>query len=230
MTEASKPKNGNSQRTLLFGGIIAVAVIIGIAAIIISSTGGTGAKFDYSSIPQSYTEDGAPVLGNPDAPITVVEFADYRCPHCQSYTSVMSDVIENHVVTGEAKLEFRMFPSVDRQGFNFALIECSVEQGANFWEAHDVMFNMTSRGWNQTSSQQFADQIGVSYGDLLNCASNAQQWVTDAQVGQRAGVSGTPGIRIRFGDGQLQPISPQHTSGGPGYAVIRAAIEQANGL
>jgi len=227
MTE--KVKNSNRQRALLFGGIIAVAMIVGVAAIIISMTGARGgAKFNYDEIPQSFTEDGAPVLGDPNAPITIVEFADFRCPHCQSYTSVMADVIENHVITGEAKLEFRMFPSIDRNGFNFALVECAVDQDANFWEAHDIMFNMTARGWHQSSSQEFANQVDVSYGELLNCASDADQWVTDATIGQRAGVSGTPGIRIRLGDGQLQPISQQHASGGPSYPVIRAAIEQAN--
>ncbi|MEL6151948.1 MAG: thioredoxin domain-containing protein [Chloroflexota bacterium] len=223
-------KKSNQQRLLIFGGIIAVAVIIGIVAIVISTTDARGgAKFDYDTIPQSFTEDGAPVLGDPEAPITIVEFADFQCPHCQTYTGTVAQVIENHVLTGEAKFEFRMFPSVDRQGFNFALMECAVDQGANFWVAHDIMFNMTSRGWNQTSSQEFAERVGVSYGDLLNCAGDAEQWVVDATVGQQAGVSGTPGVRIRLNDGALQPL-PGGERGGPSYPVIRAAIEQANGL
>ncbi|MEM6281411.1 MAG: thioredoxin domain-containing protein [Chloroflexota bacterium] len=227
---AGQVKSASQQRTLLFGGIIAVAVVIGIVAIVISTTDARGgAKFDYDTIPQTFTEDGAPVLGDPAAPITIVEFADFQCPHCQTYTSTIAQVIENHVLTGEAKFEFRMFPSVDRQGFNFALIECSVEQGANFWVAHDIMFNMTSRGWNQTSSQEFANQVNVSYGELLNCASDAEQWVVDATLGQQAGVSGTPGMRVRYNDGPLQAI-PGAERGGPSYTVIRAAIEQANGL
>src|SRR4051794_33993937 len=39
----------------------------------------------YSDIPQSRTEDGAFVLGDPDAPITIIEFLDWGCPHCQAY-------------------------------------------------------------------------------------------------------------------------------------------------
>jgi protein-disulfide isomerase len=187
-----------------------------------------GAKFDYSDIPQSVTDDGAHVLGDPDAPITVVEFADFRCPHCQRYTEVVEQVIENHVMTGEAKFEYRFFPTTDRQGFTARLVECAVEQDANFWEAHDVMFGLTSRGWTQTSSQEFANILDLNYGELLNCVNSADQVDRDARIGVNAGVTGTPAVRVRYGDGELQPIGPQYTGGGPPYSVIQAAIERAN--
>lgn len=232
MATTNQSAGNNRQRMILFGGIIAAAVIVAIVAIVFSTSGASvrGAKFDYSQIPQSVTADGAHVLGDPDAPITVVEFADFRCPHCQSYTSTIARVIENHVATGEAKLEYRYFLTSDgaNQGFSSRLVECSVEQGANFWVAHDVMFDLTSRGWNQTSSQDFANRLDISFGDLLNCVNDATQYQTDMRLGQSNQVTGTPAIRIRYGDGPLQPISPQHVSGGPSYSVISAAINQAN--
>src|SRR5688572_1885482 len=43
----------------------------------------------YADIPFSRTVDGAPVLGDPDAPITIVEFADFACPPCQRYQPTM---------------------------------------------------------------------------------------------------------------------------------------------
>lgn len=221
----------NQQRFALLGGIVVVALIIAGAVIAFSTSDAAvrGAKFDYSSIPQSVTEDGAHVLGDPNAPITVVEFADFQCPHCQRYTEVTSQIIENHVMTGEAKFEYRYFPTTDRQGFTARLVECSVEQGANFWVAHDVMFGLTSRGWTQTSSQEFANILDLSFGELLNCVNSADQIDTDMRVGVNAGVTGTPAVRIRVGDGDLQPIAPQYEGGGPPYTVIQAAIQSANG-
>ena len=93
---------GNKQRLYILGGGVAVAVIIAIIAIVATTSGGRvrGAKFDYSEIPQSFTDDGAPVLGDPNAPITIVEFADFMCPHCQEYTETIGRVIEEHVITG----------------------------------------------------------------------------------------------------------------------------------
>ncbi len=226
--------NNNRQRMIILGGVIAIAVVIAVVAIVFSTSSAAvrGAKFDYSQIPQSVTSDGAHVLGDPNAPITIVEFADFRCPHCQTYTSTIERVIEDYVATGQAKLEYRYFITTDRAepvGFSSRLTECAVEQDANFWVAHDVMFDLTSRGWTQTSAQQFAERLDISYTEMLNCTREARQFEVDSRLGQSAGVSGTPAIRVRLGEGgPLQPISPQHASGGPPYTVLSAAIEQAN--
>jgi len=219
-----------SNRVAVFGGIIAAGVIVAIAAIFISTrnASGGGARFDYDSIPQSVTDDGAPVLGNPDAPITIVEFADFMCGHCQEYTSVIDQLIEEKVVTGEAKFEFRMFPSVDRNAITFRLVECATEQDPGiFWTAHDVMFDLTKRGWNQNSSTEFANRLNLNSGEMFNCISEADQWTVDATLGQQNGISGTPGIRIRLNDGELEPISG-FDRGGPSYSVLETTIDAAN--
>ena len=57
----------------------------------------------FADIPQSRTEDGAFVLGDPDAPVTIVEFADFMCPHCQAYQTTVNRFIEQYVATGQAK-------------------------------------------------------------------------------------------------------------------------------
>jgi protein-disulfide isomerase len=56
----------------------------------------------YAHIPFSHTDDGAPVLGNPDAPITIIEFADFACPYCQRYEPTMQVFIDTYVATGRA--------------------------------------------------------------------------------------------------------------------------------
>jgi protein-disulfide isomerase len=218
------------NRMVIFGGVLAAVAVVAIGAIVLSTSDAAvrGAAFDYSEIPQSRTDDGAFVLGDPAAPITIVEFADFLCPHCQEYTSVTKQVIEELVMTGQARFEFRMFQSSDRNAITFKLVECAVEQDADiFWEAHDVMFSLTSRGWTQTSSQQFANRLNLNFGELLNCATDAEQWVTDSRLGQSSGVTGTPAIRVRLGDGPLQPISEQFARGGPSFSVLRAAVEAA---
>ncbi len=226
MTE-TKSSTANTQRLILLGGIVVVALVVAGVAIWLntSSAAVRGAKFNYADVPQTRTADGGFVLGNPDAPITIVEFADFRCPACQNYRDTVEQVIANHVMTGEAKLEFRMLPTVDRTGFSFQLVECATEQDASFWLAHDVMYDLASRGWTQTSSQEFAERMDLNYGDLLNCVTNADQFVTDAQLGQRSGITGTPGVRVRINDGNLQPIGQ---SSAPAYDTLRTVIEQAN--
>ena len=187
-------------------------------------------KFDYSTIPQSTTEDGAQVLGNPDAPVTIVEFADFMCPACQQYSSTMERVIEDFVLTGQAKVEYRYFLTVDRTGFVATSVICAVEEGANFWMAHDVMYDLAAQGGREIDARAFAQRLGLDYANLLDCVaeSSNEQIVTDIQLGQQAGVTGTPGIRVRFDDGPLRVLAPQFESGGVPYEAIRALVEKAN--
>jgi len=225
---ATNSNNANTKRLILFGGIALVALVVAGVAIALSTSSASvrGAKFNYSEIPQTRTADGGFVLGDPDAPVTIVEFADFRCPACQNYRDTVEQVIENHVMTGEAKLEFRMLPAADRTGFSFQLVECAADQGADFWVAHDVMYDLASRGWTNTSSQEFADRMDISFGDMLTCAADADQFMTDARLGQSSGITGTPGVLMRINDGDVQPIPGGSTA--PAYSTLRTVIEAAN--
>ena len=162
---------------LIFGGVALAAALVAVAFIVFSTSDAAvqGANFNYDEIPQSTTEDGAPVLGDPDAPVTIVEFADFMCPACQQYESTKERLIENYVMTGQAKLEYRYFPTVDRSGFVSGLVECAVDQGANFWVAHDIMFDLASQGGREVDSQEFANRLDLSYGELINCVGESDQ-------------------------------------------------------
>lgn len=235
MENSAAPKKtatgaSKQQQMYILGGVVALAVVAAVVFIFLNLQGGSvnGGKFDYASIPSSRTADGAFVLGDPNAPVTVVEFADFQCPHCQTYTSTIDQVIENLVLTGKAKLEYRYFPIVDRQAFTARLVECVAgDDPVRFWEAHDLMFDLNRRGWNQTSAEEFARRMNTDYGNLLNCvASDADQYETDVQLGTQpnVGVTGTPAIRIRVGDGAPEPIGANYASGGIPYSVIEAAV------
>ena len=116
------------QRNLTFVVVVGViAVLAAVAVIIVSSNSASATGRDYSSIPQSRTADGAFVLGYEDAPITIVEFSDFTCPHCQQYAETIHRVIDEFVATGKAKLEYRMFPIVHPQyrEFTAELAECA---------------------------------------------------------------------------------------------------------
>ena len=166
---------------------------------------------DYTEIQQSRTEDGAFVLGDPDAPITIVEFADFLCPHCQNYHATIHELIETHVATGEAKLEYRFFPVVDPNlsPLVASMTECAgILQPDNFWHAHDVMYDLTSAGVNGLLPFTFAAKSGLNYEDLLTCIEeDAEQVAIDTEVGQTAEVGGTPTIMVRYDEGDLEYIT-----------------------
>ena len=65
-------------------------------------------------------------------------------------------------------------------------MECAVDQNPDiFWEGHDIMFDLNQRGWNQTSSQEFANRLNVNYGEMLNCVEDAEQVLTGCASGAK---------------------------------------------
>lgn len=162
----------------------------------------------YADIPYSRTEDGGFVLGHADAPVTIVEFADFYCPVCQEYHATVQQFIDQYVATGEAKFEYRLFPvvSVEFSEFSAKLAECAGQQQPGmFWAAHDLLFDLASRSrLNQAGlAQSFAETLSLDQNLLMQCTETAQQFQTDTALGQAAGVNGTPTVFVRLDDDTL---------------------------
>lgn len=184
----------------------------------------------YTDIPQSRTEDGAFVLGDPDAPVTVIEFADYLCPHCQDYEAVTAAFIEEHVATGQARFEYRMFPIIDDtvSPLMSALNECAGEQGL-FWEGREILFDMASdQAVGTTIVEDFAERLGVDADVLNECVPTATQYETDLLYGNDLAVTGTPAIRVRVGEdpaGAIEIEGQEYSRGGVSNEVLTSFVE-----
>src|SRR3989344_6219200 len=83
--------------------------------------------------------DDDPVKGDPNAPITIVEFSDFQCPFCERFFTETLPLIEkNYIKTGKVRLVYRDFPLGFHENAEKAAeaAECADEQG-KFWEYHD---------------------------------------------------------------------------------------------
>jgi protein-disulfide isomerase len=190
----------------------------------------------YVNIPYSRTADGGFVLGSPDAPITIVEFADFLCPHCQTYNTTVHQFIEQYVATGMAKFEYRMFPIIDAEYSAFAgqLAECADSQTPGmFWAAHDLLFDLASRGSidRQNTPSTLAEALSLDANLLINCTETAAQFETDFALGESLGVDGTPATLVRLEDDSLGYVSLDgqvFDSGGLPLEVLARVIEAEN--
>lgn len=161
----------------------------------------------YEDIPFSRTADGGFVLGEPDARVTIVEFADFICPHCQDYQEIAHEFIDTYVKTGEAKFEYRQFPIVDAvySPLTAQWATCADEQkdGA-FWPAHDALFDLAASGQiDEDTYKVLADIVGVDADKLSICAETADQHEIDSALAASFGITGTPGMLVRLGDDTL---------------------------
>ena len=86
---------------------------------------------------------GNPVKGDPDAPVTIIEFSDFQCPFCKRFVDQTLGAIEDeYISTGKVKFVFRDLPLIsihpNAKAAHIAA-ECADEQG-KFWEYHDMLF------------------------------------------------------------------------------------------
>lgn len=184
-------------------------------------------------VPKGRTDDGAFVLGEPDAPITIIEFGDWACPHCQSYRHVIEPTLAEYLQNGEVKFEFRTLPTAGGMTTVFAaqVAECADDQvEGGFWHSYFILYEVALANdyTPETISRKIAQTLNLDEDDLLECAQTATQIYTDAQLATDEGVSGTPGIMIRVDDGAPEFIEMNgilFNRGGVPAEVLRAAIE-----
>lgn len=184
-----------------------------IVATVLSSISYAQDANPYADIPTSRTDDGAFVLGNPDATVKVIEFADFLCPHCQDYKDTIDIFIEEYVATGQAQFEYRMYPIVDPNlsMYTAGLVECAdIQSEGMFWQAHDVMFDLVSTTqFSQETITQFASTLSLDEEALTECVTTATQVVTDATYGNDLGITSTPSLAVQYdGDAPLPILLP----------------------
>lgn len=104
------------------------------------------AEFDYSSMP---------VLGDPNAPIKIVEYADYQCPYCKDFNvDVKPELVKKYVETGQAAIYYADLIVLDGKGIEdsnrSALAAHSVyhQDPDSFWKFNDALFR--DQGKEQT--------------------------------------------------------------------------------
>lgn len=214
------------QQLIVISSIVGVAIILAIVLIAVNNQS-SASSIDFAEIPQSRTDDGAFVLGNPDAPVTIVEFADFACPHCQQYRQTVDQFIREHVATGNAKFEFRFFPTTGGQRTTFAgqVAQCAEEQQeGSFWKAYEIFYELATTGqYGDQMGRVVAERLGLDYSQILNCTSDANQPATDLALGRRLGVTGTPAVMVRYGNADPTYISlggRTYNSGGVPYDVL----------
>jgi protein-disulfide isomerase len=213
---ASNPNSG-TNRTVLILGVIGVAVIAAVLLIALS-LGGTQARFNEAFFANIEVEevDGGFIIGDPEAPVTIVEFLDYLCPACQQYKPTADRFIEEYVATGKARWEVRIFPTAGGATTEYAgnLAYCAAEQGKHWGYVTEVMYEMAQTGQLQRNpAQTLADRLSLNISDLLRCVQESTRVQDDVSFGRASGATGTPTILYRLNEGTPLPVSDRSFTG-----------------
>lgn len=119
-------------------------------------------------------DNGSPILGNPDAPITLVEFGDYQCHFCNVFFhNTEESILKNYVETDKVKIIFKDYTIIGQDSVTAAHgAHCADDQDM-FWEYHDVLYNNwtgENNGWASSENLlRFAQDIGLDITQWSNC-------------------------------------------------------------
>jgi len=138
--------------------------------------------------------DPARLQGNPNAPITIVEFADFQCPFCSRVQPVLKDVLAKY--KGKVKLAYLDFPLSQIHQHAETAAEasrCALAQG-KYWEMHDAMYADQSK-LDETDLLKTAAQLAMAPNSFASCLKSGKYKGVieqDVQAGSHAGVNATP--------------------------------------
>jgi protein-disulfide isomerase len=226
----------HNKRSLMIGLVILALVLVGCQQTLSDSVGAaevaqsTPVAFQPPAgpTPASITpSDAALTLGDPDAPVTIVEFSDYQCPFCARYFQETWPRLKAEFMdTGRVRYVFKDFPLTNlhpQAPKAHEAARCAGKQGA-YWEMHDHLF-VGQAEWagypdHLTVFKQYAAGLGLDTAAFDACLDSGR-WAEAVNAalseGARLGVRGTPSF---FVDGY--PLV-----GAQPYETFQYAIELA---
>ncbi len=147
--------------------------------------------------PKDINVQGRPVYGSERAPVTVVVFADFQCPHCRAEAPMLRKAIDTY--RGRAKLVYKHYPLPGHVRAKAAAIatEAAHEQG-KFWEMHDLVFE-NQENLSDAQLYAFADSIGLDAAQFkasFDAKKGKAVVERDKADGEALEITGTPAVFV----------------------------------
>ncbi len=161
----------------LFGGAAAAALVLALILILINQDdAGTYAGEPVSvppPIPADIPREGR-TLGDPDAPVHIIEYGDYQCPGCAAFaTNVKPQIISDYIASGQVFFEYRELRGLGSESHDASVAAaCALEQDM-YWAFHDMLYyNQVGRddgGFSDQRMIQMAEQLEMDVDAFEDC-------------------------------------------------------------
>jgi len=158
-------------------------------------------------------ENGSPILGDPTAPITMLEWGDYQCTFCYRFhQSSLNIILEEYIDSGKINLVFKDFPLNGPDSILGAeAAYCAGDQG-KYWAFHNELYSNWAgerTGWiNYDSLNQFAKSVNLELDEFTTCLDEhkyKQKVLELEKFGKELGIDATPSFLI-FNDKKIIKI------------------------
>jgi len=161
-------------------------------------------KLPEKKLSDVFFNNASPVMGDVNAPITLVEFGDYQCHFCnQHFHNTQHELIEKYVKTGLVKFLFKDFVIIGPDSISAALAtHCANEQG-KYWDYHDILYNNwngENNGWASAENLwKFSTELNLDMEQMTKCM-NEKKYISKIESSnsdaESLGLTGTPAFFV----------------------------------
>jgi protein-disulfide isomerase len=240
--EAEERKKARRKRRLWqVGAAIVVAVAVIVIAVVVSSSGGSDQKVSRKEGRQAQDAFGGiaqngVTLGNPQAKVTMYEFADLQCPFCREYTTqgAFHELVQKYVKPGKVKMVWRNLTFIGGDSVTAARAAIAAGAQNRLWQFVDLFYK--NQGTENTGyvTDKFLSDIAKGAGvdeAKLNSDISApfveEELGTAQQEASRFGINSTPSFLIQVGNGKPQKLDYKDFKLSSFTPAIDAALKQA---
>ena len=220
------------DRTLKLSLLVGLTAVLAVVVlIVVSQSGDSGGDTEISSGELSELaglQQQGDTIGDPAAPVTIVEFGDLQCPVCKAYSEqVIPEILAGPVEAGEARLQFRNWTIIGPDSRTAAIAALAAGEQDRMWDFITLFYENQGAENSGYVTDEFLRGIAEEAGldiprweeDRADSRWNAELVAVDREAGQ-AGFDGTPSILVR-GPGGEAPLE-----GVPSAGQVEAAAAQ----
>jgi protein-disulfide isomerase len=144
------------------------------------------------------------LLGDPDAPVELIEFGDLQCPFCAAYANeILPSIIENQVKQGKVKIDFRNFTIIGPQSVDAGAAAVAAGAQGRGWNFVELFYRNQGRENSGFADDEFLEAVAKGAG-----VKNIAQWNEDrakfvdkveatSREAEQLGLQGTPSLALR---------------------------------
>jgi len=151
-----------NNETKILGGIILVTVLLFAVGVMF-----VGQKESTKSdlLTQLDNISGSHVKGNPDGKDIVIEFADFQCPSCAAFSTVLNQFVEENRDTVKFIMKYFPLVSIHKNAMNAAYAAEAASKQGKFWEMHDLLYSRQTE-WAELDNVKevflgYAQELGM---------------------------------------------------------------------
>lgn len=229
--KAAQQAQQRKQRTALIAGGVALVALVVVVVLIVASQSSDD-KATTSGVFTGVPMNGI-TLGDPDAPVTVGEFADLQCPFCRDFAvEDLPDIVNDYVKPGDVKMEMHLLAFIGPESEAGRGVAAGAAEQNLIWPFTENVYN--NQGTENTGymtqdflTEQASNVEGLDVDKALAAAKSdyAQKYATESdQKAQDLGVSSTPSFAVTPEGGETKVVDADGLTD-----AIDDALEQADG-